>query len=701
MTFREQEKESKPSDKVSSSSVFYERDLSWLSFNERVLAEASRASVPLMERIRFLAIFSSNLDEFYRVRIPALIALHDLYKKDKVAYEKERRYPDVLRKAHKVIQVQQEVFGKILSQQIIPALQAHNINLLYNEPIPAELLQETKAYFFSEVLAFLQVVDISDENEHFFPENNKLYFMLVTDDEEGQEVCRVVNIPSDQLPRFFSIEREGRLHIVFLDDIVKEHLGAVLRDKKIKGYYSFKITRNAEYNIEDEYEGDIGEKIEKQIEKRDFGSATRLLHQPGLPAACLKTMEKKFGLKKAIITEGGRYHNLKDFLSLPVKDPALSYEKWPVGKDRSFGEDGLLLDLMNEKDRIVHTPYQSYDTVLRFFNEAALEPSVTEIFTTLYRVADNSRIVNALISASKNGKRVAVFVELKARFDEANNLKWSKKMKAAGIRIIYSIPELKVHAKIALVKRRDSARIRYAGLLATGNMNESTARFYTDHILLTTHQEMLGEMENLFHFLTRRKRPETAGMVTFNHLLVAQFNLQQCFLDLIDREISNKKNNLPAGIIIKLNNLEEHVLIRKLYEASQAGVPVQLIVRGICCLIPGLPGVSENITVKRIVDRYLEHGRVFIFHNVGNARMYMGSADWMNRNIYSRIEVCFPIYDPAIRQEVLDMIRIQLDDTTDGISIFGQPEENGAVVRSQKMISEMLAGKELRIKNEE
>ena len=239
MTFREQEKESKPSDKVSSSSVFYERDLSWLSFNERVLAEASRASVPLMERIRFLAIFSSNLDEFYRVRIPALIALHDLYKKDKVAYEKERRYPDVLRKAHKVIQVQQEVFGKILSQQIIPALQAHNINLLYNEPIPAELLQETKAYFFSEVLAFLQVVDISDENEHFFPENNKLYFMLVTDDEEGQEVCRVVNIPSDQLPRFFSVEREGRLHIVFLDDIVKEHLGAVLRDKKDQGVLQF------------------------------------------------------------------------------------------------------------------------------------------------------------------------------------------------------------------------------------------------------------------------------------------------------------------------------------------------------------------------------------------------------------------------------------------------------------------------------
>ena len=690
----EQAKETKVVERVPTGSIFYERDLSWLSFNERVLAEASRATVPLLERIRFLAIYSSNLDEFYRVRIPALIALHDLYKKDKVAYEKERRYPDVLRKANKVIQVQQEVFGKILTQQIIPALRENKIQLVYNEAIPPELVAETRTYFFSEVLSFLHVADISDENEHFFPENNKLYFMLVTEDGQGAESCRVVNIPSDQLPRFFTIEKEGRLHIVFLDDMVREHLATVLKDERIKGFYSFKITRNAEYNIEDEYEGDIGEKIEKQIEKRDFGSATRLLHQPGLPPSCLKTMEKKFGLKKAIITEGGRYHNLKDFMSLPVKNPALSYEAWPLLKDSSFREEGLLLDLMNEKDKIVHTPYQSYDTVLRFFNEAALEPSVTEIFTTLYRVADNSRIVNALISAAKNGKRVAVFVELKARFDEANNLKWSKRMKAAGIRIIYSIPELKVHAKIALVKRRDSSKIRYAGLLATGNMNESTARFYTDHILLTTHQDMLGEMENLFHFLTRRKKPESAGMVDFKHLLVAQFNLQQCFLDLIDREISNKKNNLPAGIIIKLNNLEEHVLIRKLYEASQAGVPVQLIVRGICCLVPGLPGVSENITVKRIVDRYLEHGRVFIFHNMGNTRMYMGSSDWMNRNIYSRIEVCFPIYDPEIRQEILDMIKIQLEDTTDGISIFGpQEESDGEVRRSQKLISEMLTRK--------
>ena len=683
-----EQKQPKPKD----SSPFYERDLSWLSFNERVLAEASRSTVPLLERIRFLAIYSSNLDEFYRVRIPALIALHDLYKKDKVAYEKERRYPDVLRKANKVIQIQQEVFGKILTQQIIPALKEEKIHLVYNEPIPDFLLKETRTYFFSEIMAFLQVVDISEEEDHFFPENNKLYFVLVMEGAEGQERYRIVNIPSDQLPRFYSILKDGQQHIIFLDDIVRQHLGTVLGG--VRDLYSFKITRNAEYNIEDEYEGDIGEKIERQIEKRDFGSATRLLHQPGLPAPCLKVVEKKFGLKKAIVTEGGRYHNLKDFMSLPVKAPALSYEAWPELKDRSFYEEGLLLDLMNEKDKMVHTPYQSYNTVLRFFNEAAIEPSVTEIFTTLYRVADNSKIVNALISAAKNGKRVAVFVELKARFDEANNLKWSKKMKAAGIRIIYSIPELKVHAKIALVKRRDSSKIRYAGLLATGNMNESTARFYTDHILLTTHQEMLGEMENLFHFLTRRKRPDSEGIIKFNHLLVAQFNLQQCFLDLIDREISNVRNNLPSGITIKLNNLEEHVLIRKLYEASQAGVPIKMIVRGICCLIPGLPGVSENITVKRIVDRFLEHGRVFIFHNLGNTQVYMGSADWMNRNIYSRIEVCFPIYDPELRQEVIDIIDIELKDTTDGISIFGPPEESeGGIVRSQKLISEYLSTK--------
>jgi polyphosphate kinase len=345
---------------------------------------------------------------------------------------------------------------------------------------------------------------------------------------------------------------------------------------------------------------------------------------------------------------------------------------------------------------MLHPPYQSYDMVLRFFNEAAVDADVTEIYVTLYRIASDSRIGNALVSAAKNGKKVSVLVELKARFDEANNIRWAKKMKAAGVKIIYSAASLKVHAKIALVKRKKEKRISYAGLLATGNMNESTARFYTDHILFTAHPEILREMELLFIFLGARKKAGNPGLITFNQLLVAQFNLQQRFLQLIDREIDNAKQGKKAAITIKMNNLEEEVLISKLYEASQAGVKVRMIVRSICCLKPGVRGLSENITITRIVDRYLEHGRIFVFHNNGATELYMGSADWMNRNIYRRIEVCFPVYDEAIKKQVLHMVELQLQDNGQAVAIDQQLNnvplpKDGAVVYSQQAIYESLA----------
>jgi polyphosphate kinase len=292
---------------------------------------------------------------------------------------------------------------------------------------------------------------------------------------------------------------------------------------------------------------------------------------------------------------------------------------------------------------------------------------VEEIYITLYRVASNSRIVKALISAAKNGKRVQVMVELKARFDEENNLKWAKKMKNAGVKIIYSITSLKVHAKVALIKTRSGNRMVYSGLLATGNFNESTAKFYTDHILFTFNQNLLREMELLFIFLSKREKPSAASPVNFKHLLVAQFNLQSKFIELIDREIGFAQQGLPASLTLKMNNLEERVLISKLYEASQTGVKISLIIRSICCLIPGVKGMSENITIRRIVDRYLEHGRAFIFHNNGNPEVYLGSADWMNRNIYHRIEVCFPVYDEAIKSQVMAIVDLQLADNVQAV----------------------------------
>lgn len=676
-------------------SEFFDRDLSWLAFNGRVLEEAGSENVPLLERIKFLSIYSSNLDEFYRVRMPAVMALEKLKAKgDEQITEHIKR--DVLLQIIEIINQQQERFGAILTTEILPLLKEKGIHLLYNEPIPASISEEVSDYFYTQVMAFLQPVFLSVSGNKFFPENNKIYLLVVIEGDKGFDELVFINIPSDNLPRFYPIKRGNEQFVVFLDDIIKYNLSAIFKNTVVKGCYSFKITRDAELEVEDDYAGDIARKIEEQLTKRDFGLATRLLHEPGIEHEHLRLLTIALKLQHAMLVQGGRYHNLKDLGSFPVYNTAMSYERWaPV--PTKVGDGSLsLFEEIEKKDLMLHPPYQSYDMVLRFFNEAAVDPAVTEIYVTLYRIASDSRIGNALVSAAKNGKKVSVLVELKARFDEANNIRWAKKMKAAGVKIIYSPASLKVHAKIALVKRRKENRISYVGLLATGNMNESTARFYTDHILFTAHPEILREMELLFIFLGHRKKSGDPGLINFHYLLVAQFNLQQRFLQLIDREIENAHEGREAAITIKMNNLEEKVLIKKLYEASQAGVKIRMIVRSICCLRPGVPGLSENITVTRIVDRYLEHGRIFVFHNNGAPELYMGSSDWMNRNIYRRIEVCFPVFEEDIKKQVLNILQLQLQDNGQAVQIDSQlnnvplPKEGG-VVYSQQAIYNYLA----------
>jgi polyphosphate kinase len=661
---------------------YFNRDISWLSFNERVLLEASKDDVPLLERINFLSIYSSNLDEFYRVRIPALMALQKIKKGDA---------GELLQEVTEKVQQQLEKYGDILTRQLIPLLKEKAVHLIYNEPVPESIQQATQEYFLSQLLAFLQPERLPGGN--FFPENNRLYIAAVLE-EKDEERTFIINIPSGQLPRFFETEDNGTRYIVFIDDIIKENLSFIFPGAAVKGAYSFKITRDAELDLQDEYEGDIAEKIERQIVKRDQGFATRFLYSPGMPEHLLAQLIATFNLTNASVVEGGMYHNLKDLSSFPLKDPALAYPKWPAARKKINGAQRVFNEIALN-DIMLHTPYQDYELVLRFFNEAAIDRDVEEIYVTLYRIAGDSRIASALISAAKNGKGVTVFVELKARFDEANNIRWAKKMKEAGVRIIYSIPGLKVHAKVALVKKRKDKRTKYYGLLATGNFNESTARFYTDHILMTANKEMLRELELLFIYLAKRKKSAKHHDIEFKHLLVAQFNLQKRFFEMIEREIQFAKQGLKAVITIKLNNLEEKLLINKLYEASNAGVIVNLLVRGICRIIPGVSDMSENISVKRIVDRYLEHGRLFWFHNNGREEMYAGSADWMNRNIYRRIEVCFPIYDEEIKKELQDIITIQLKDNIAAVNVTEQstdaivatPEEK---IRSQEIIYQML-----------
>lgn len=671
--------------------IFFNRDLSWLGFNERVLTEAKRPEVPLLERIKFLSIYSSNLDEFYRVRMPVLMAINNL------THDPETGADYLIAKSK--INAQQEEFGRILAEEILPDLEKNQISLVYNQPFPSVLNEQAEEIFRKEIWPALVAVDLEQEGQSFFAQNNKLYQAVVLANPEGKERLELINIPSDVLPRFYRLENGGKKYVVFIEDIIKRYLGLFFSGSVIVGAYNLKITRDAELRLEEEVDADMVAMMEKELAKRDLGLATRFLCQPGIPLRYLYKIIYSLKLEKASVVEGGVYHNLKDLNDFPLEDPSLEYPKWPALERYLFSDGSALYRQIEERDLMVHVPYESYQPVLGFFKEAAADPEVEEIYCTLYRVANQSEIVAALITAAQNGKKVSVMLELKARFDEANNLKWAAQMKIAGVKIIYSSISFKVHAKVALIKRRGVGR--NLGLLATGNLNETTARFYTDHILLTANQAMLKELELLFGFLAKKKkRPAKEEFISFEHLLVAQFNLQTKFLELIDREIENFKKGLPAGIRIKLNNLEERTLISKLYEASRAGVKIELLVRSICCLIPGVPGMSENITVKRIVDRYLEHGRVFIFHNNGEEAVFLGSADWMNRNVYSRIEVCFPLYDLLLKKEITDIINLQLADHVQAVQLDVHlnniPLHGSPASRSQEAIYQLLKQKQVR-----
>lgn len=661
-----------------------DRDLSWLSFNGRVLDEAEKNETPLLERIKFLSIFSSNLDEFYRVRFPVLKALKKIRSKANGHQESE-----VLKAANQTIDRQQQQYGKILKETVIPALHNHGIDFCYGQPLPTICSTELEHYFMTQILGYLCPIALSTSEESYFPENNLLYFFVELNDDDTSKYF-IVNIPSAQVPRFYVTKYEERTKVFFIDDIIKENLVFLFPKCTIIKCHSFKITRDAELELDDEYSSDMAEQLEKQLLKRDQGLATRLLYSPGMSEDVLGLLVKRLNISHATMVSGGIYHNLKDLADFPIKDSSLSNESWPRLPYPILPSRKTLHQHILAQDILINTPYQSYDSVLQFFNEAATAPDATEIYTTLYRVAKDSKIVNALITAAKNGKKVTVLVELKARFDEGNNIKWAKQMKNAGVEIIYSVTALKVHAKVALVKRQLDLRTQYTGLLATGNFNETTANFYTDHMLMTANPNLMRELELLFIFLAKKQQPSEHPPIDFQYLLVAQFNLQQRFLALIAQEMQHARNGKEARIIIKLNNLEEEVMIAQLYEAAAAGVKIELIVRGICRLIP-----TNNITVRRIVDRYLEHGRLFWFNNDGDDLLYLGSADWMTRNIYRRIEVCFPIYDMNIKKQLKTLLGIQLADNTQATYLDEQlqniaVEKIGTSVQSQKVIYEYL-----------
>lgn len=664
---------------------YIHRDISWLSFSERILQESKDPSVPLYDKIKFLAIWSANLDEFFRVRIASLQSLKKIQKK-KLRKELEFKPKKTLKKVLKIAEKQQLEYGRILTREILPELKKNNIILNWNKPLLKSHKKELHNYFRSRVLSFLQPVMIEQgKKKLMFLENRALYLTvklrLKGDQGSGDPQYAYLNIPSDVLPRFIPVEGRIKHHIIFLDDLIRENLDIIFPGFDILACYSVKMNRDADLKIDDEFSGDLIEKIKKHLSFRKIGLPSRFLYDKRMPDDMLQILIQTFHLESSQIVKGGVYHNLNDLAQLPNPlDGFLSEKKWTPLNIKTFEEGNPIFQSLEKKDQILHLPYQTYDYVLRFFNEAAIDPNVRSIKVTLYRIAANSLIANALISAAKNGKKVTVFVEVKARFDEENNLFWADKMKKAGIRIIYSMPGLKVHAKIAVIKRQASnGKSKFFGFLGTGNFNEVTARIYADEGLLTASQKILKEVDQIFRFLEKKSSAKN-----LKHLLVTQFNAIDTFKSFIDKEIENVNKGAPGRIILKLNNLEEKGMIDKLYEASQAGVEVILIVRGICCLKPMVPGLSDHITAYRIVDSYLEHARVFFFHNSGDPTMLLGSADWMTRNLDHRIEVTFPVYDPEVREEILKMIECQLSDNTKS-RMLDRNLENLPVPHHQKL----------------
>jgi len=669
--------------------MFYNRELSWLGFNYRVLQEAASPSVPLFERLKFLSIFSSNLDEFFRVRYPAVLALSSLKKKTQREITNESP-GELIEAIHQEITRQLLEFGAVLDD-VLPELKKNGIHLYYSEPINEIHTQEVTDIFLSQVLSFIQPL-LLDGNNKFNPANNQLYFAIsLKKDNEDLVRHAVVNIPSDKLPRFFILSPGDAMnHVVFIDDIIRENIQVIFPGFEIEGIYSFKINRDAELQLEEEYHADVLQKIERQLNKRNSGHPSRFLFEKTMPLNIQLFFTSFLGLKLDEMFGGGRYHNLKDFITLPTFGKKLLYDPLEPIRKKIIG-NGDIFNLILSKDVLLHFPYHSYNTILSFFNQAAIDPDVSEIYIALYRVASESHIVNALISAARNGKKVTAFLELKARFDEYNNIQWSKKMKEAGVKLIYSIPGIKVHSKIALVKKQNKENVIRYSVLSTGNFNETTAKFYTDHILLTTNPTISSELQRLFKFLGERRLPVSSGELKFKRLLVSQFNMMQRFNELIENEIRKQKKGTPALIRIKLNNLEEQGMINSLYNASREGVKIQLIIRGICCIIPSLKDVSENIIVKRIVDRYLEHSRIFIFGTDGDCEVMIGSADWMNRNLHRRIEVCVPIEDATCKKELIDYFELQWSDNDKSV-FFDEnmrqikPETNGNTVNAQQSI---------------
>lgn len=650
--------------RIKKESRFINREISWLSFNERVLQEADDERNPLLQRVRFLGIFSNNLDEFFRVRVATMKRLVDIGEKDKLISGDmtPQEVLDIIQLEVMSLQERfQSIYEKLLRE--LDMVGVHVIDELQLDEVQGEFARE---YFTNELSPLIVPIMLGKKKSFPYLRDKAIYLAVKMTNSMGAPAIRyaLLEIPVGDNPRFVVLPKRQNLpddiYIVIVDDIIRYCLDDIffMFDFDHIEAYTIKITRDAELDIDDDISMSFMEKMEKSLKLRRKGQPVRLVYDKRMPKDLFNFVTRKMNLDEDDnLIPGGIYHNFKDFIKFPSVNPELEVKNPPPLIHRHIDVHSSIMQVIKERDILLHYPYQTFNHFIDFLREAAIDPNVKSISITLYRVADRSKVINALINAAKNGKRVTVLIELLARFDEKANLKWSDRLQEAGVRVIHGVPGLKVHSKIALVERLEYGRVRRYGYIGTGNFHEGTSEIYCDEGLLTANKLINDELVKVFEFLKHNFK-----RFNYRHLVVSPYTMRKQFMQMITTEMKNAKAGLPAFIYIKLNNLVDQGMINHLYSASKAGVDIRMVIRGICSAKIGEKGLSDNMQGVSIVDKYLEHSRFLIFCNGGDEQYYITSADWMTRNLDHRVEVACPVYDKSIQNELRTLFDIQWRD---------------------------------------
>lgn len=651
---------------------YIERDISWMYFNQRILLEAARPEVPLLERMTFLGIYSNNLDEFFRVRIATLNRIVEFGNKN-IRTEKETA-ARTLKQISKLHNRYHEEFEHTFTA-LTEELKGQNIHLIKETELSNGQEEFITSLYRNRLNGSTNPLFLTNDRKLDDQTDENIYLAIrlnrtSAQGKAGFKDFAVIELPVTEFGRFIRLpDADGKTYLMFLDDVIRYCLPLIFVGMNYTHYeaYTFKFTKDAEMEIDSDLRSGVMQRISKGVKSRKRGEPLRFVYDGQMPKDLLRRLTARLSVdKNDTRIAGGRYHNFKDLMSFPdCGRTDLKYPAWPpVFKPELNGAESILT-LIRQKDRSLHFPYHSFDTYIRVLREAALCKEVRSIKTTLYRLARNSKVIKALICAAHNGKKVTVVIELLARFDEASNINWSKQMQDVGIRVVFGVEGLKIHSKITHISTPHGDM----ACISTGNFHEGNAQMYTDYMLMTAHRPIVREIGAVFDFIEKPYAP-----ISFKELLISPNDMRKRLIALISREIKNKQQGKEAYMLCKVNHITDPALVQKLYEASTAGVKIDLVVRGNCSLVTGVPGVSENIRMNGIIDRYLEHSRIFIFANGGDERYYIGSADWMPRNLDNRIEVLVPVYDQEIRADLKQIVAYGLRDTAKGRIVDGSGE---------------------------